>query len=108
MEKHFESFLQDCLDRGHTQIKLVPRFHESTGKIAFYAIGQCGPVSSETFEAVVAGDFIGTAEEVAGLVEYDPRAIAVMDLSDSELEDIALSEAGVADTGAAMDAEEVE
>jgi len=57
MEKHFESFLQDCMDQGHTQVKLVPRIDDN-GKVAFYAVGQCGRVSSETFEAVVEGKHV--------------------------------------------------
>jgi hypothetical protein len=99
MEKHFESFLQDCLDWGHTQVKLVLRVNEH-GKIAFYAVGQCGPTSGETFEAVVEGKHVRRVYDI-------PRAaIAVRDFTEDELDDIALSEASVADVGAALDAED--
>jgi len=63
MENHFESFLRDCMDQGHTQVKLVPRIDDN-GKVAFYAVGQCGPVSSETFEAVVAGKHVRRVVDV--------------------------------------------
>ena len=62
----FEDFLRGCLDSGHTQVRLVPRYTED-GSVAFYAHGQCGPTSGETFKCWVAGDYLGTEEEVAGL-----------------------------------------
>ena len=77
----FEDFLRDCADQGHTQIKLVSRSHEPTGRVAFYAVGQCGPVSSETFEAVVEGTHVCRVVDVP----VECEAIAVEDLSD-ELE----------------------
>ena len=99
----FEDFLKVVLMHGHTQVKMVPRVREDGG-IAFYACGQGGPVSSETFDGVVVEDGIINMEQPVEQVE--PEAIAVEDLSEEELDDIALSEAGVADTGAAMDAED--
>ena len=64
MIEHFESFLKDCMDQGHTQVKLVPRIDDN-GKVAFYAVGQCGPNSGETFDASVGGNVISGDEEVA-------------------------------------------
>ncbi len=85
MEKHFESFLQDCMDLGHTQVKLVPRIDEH-GKVTFYAVGQCGPASGETFNAVVEGKHVRRAMDVP--VDAEVEAIAVEDLSDEEIKAI--------------------
>jgi len=76
MEKHFESFLAGCLSQGHTRIMLVPRI-DIHGKVAFYAIGQCGPTSSETFEAVVEGKHVRRMMDIPDTEDF------------SELEDIA-------------------
>jgi hypothetical protein len=65
MEKHFESFLADCLSQGHTQVKLVPRL-DVHGKIAFYAVGQGGPTSGETFDAVVEGKHVRRVVDIPG------------------------------------------
>ena len=68
MEKHFESFLMDCMDQGHTQVKLVLRI-DANGKVAFYAVGQCGAASSETFEAVVEGKHVRRVVDIPAEVE---------------------------------------
>jgi len=96
----FEAFLRDCLDNGHTQVRLVPRISDPAG-VTFYAHGQCGLESSEMFEGSVYGNDIGVIEE--------PEAIPVERevLADEELDDLAFSETGVADVGAVLDAEEV-
>ena len=54
----FEHFLKVCMDQGHTQVKLVPRWDGADG-VAFYAVGQCGPNSSKTFDGSIQGDSIG-------------------------------------------------
>ncbi len=61
----FEDFLTDCMDQGHTQVKLVPRIN-AHGSVAFYAVGQCGPISGETFDAVmVDGEIINMTQPEA-------------------------------------------
>lgn len=59
--KHFEEFLTNCMGLGHTQVKLVPRIDEH-GKVAFYAVGQGGPVSGDTFDAIVEGKHVRRVE----------------------------------------------
>jgi hypothetical protein len=70
----FEDFLRGCLDHGHTQVKLVPRM-AADGSVAFYACGQCGPHSSDTFDGSVGGNEIGGPEEaeVAELAPVEPE-----------------------------------
>ena len=80
---NFEEFLKDCLDRGATQVRLVPRSNDN-GAVAFYAHPQ--GVSGDTFDGVAVEDTI---------VNMKQQAIAVKDLSDEELDNIASSEAGL-------------
>ena len=79
---HFENFLKGCLHLGQTQVKLVPRINEH-GKVEFYAVGQCGPASGDTFNGVVEGKHVRwlddePAEEEEGeddlLTELERRA----------------------------------
>jgi len=68
----FEDFLRSCLNQGHSQVKLVPRI-DADGKVAFYAVGQCGIASSETFDSSVGGNIIRGPEEVAEATPFvDP------------------------------------
>ena len=78
----FESFLRECLDHGHTQIKLVPRRDENyDGAVYFYATGQCGSETCEDFNGSVEGDDICGPEITGGppaaedlLTELEQRA----------------------------------
>jgi len=73
----FEAFLRDCLDHGHTQVKLVPRYVED-GSVAFYAVGQCGPQSGETFDAVVVNDeIINMTQPERDLTDEETAIVAV-------------------------------
>lgn len=56
----FEDFLTDCLARGASQVRLVPRIRDDGG-IAFYAHPQ--GVDGDTFDGVVAGDTIINMEQ---------------------------------------------
>lgn len=71
----FEEFLRDCIDHGHTQVKLVPRYGEHD-VVYFYATGQCGSESCKDFEGSAEGDIIAGPEEIAvdGLTELEQRA----------------------------------
>lgn len=80
MEKHFESFLKGCMDQGHTQVKLVMCL-DANGKVAFYAVGQCGPASSETFEAVVEGKHVRRVVDVPVSVELEVEEFSPEELA---------------------------
>ncbi len=99
MVEHFEAFLATCMDQGHTQVKLVPRIDDH-GKVAFYAVGQCGPASGETFEAVVSGKHVRRMVDMEPMPVMDEAAhvgysapvaeiLTVGDLSDAEIAEIA-------------------
>ena len=90
---NFEDFLTDCLDRGANQVRLVPRFNEETGKIAFYAHAQNVSESGETFEGEVSGKHVRRLINDPVSVPTPPKpwpepADAV--LSDTEAEDDAV------------------
>lgn len=74
----FEDFLRSSLDHGHTQIKLVPRY-AADGSVAFYACGQGGPISGETFDGSVGGNSIGGPEEVAEVYATVEEVDALME-----------------------------
>jgi len=72
----FEDFLVECLELGHTQVKLVPQYDED-GSVQFYAVGQCGPTSGGTFYGrAVDGDFINPDSLAYDKEEeYDPEEV---------------------------------
>ena len=69
----FEDFLTDCLARGASQVRLVPRIRDD-GEIAFYAHPQ--GADGDTFDGVAVGDgIINMAQPEAPLV---PEPMPVM------------------------------
>ena len=103
----FEDFLTDCVARGASQVRLVPRVRgedEQEG-IAFYAHPQ--GVDGDTFDGIAVGDTIFNmkqpepmAEPVEGtnepVFEKEPEVLAVVELSDEEIAAIAGTEAPAA------------
>ena len=85
----FEDFLKDCLDKGASQVRLVPRISDN-GAVAFYAHPQ--GVDGDTFDGVaVENAIVNMVQPVDDEVE----------MTDEEL-----SEASVEDTGAVLDTED--
>lgn len=84
----FEDFLRDCMDNGHTQVRLVPRYSDEGNLVCFYAHGQCGIGASQTFESTVSGNVIAGPEQVAGpapVAGWDDPAPAPADASEDDL-----------------------
>lgn len=63
MEKHFESFLRNCVKQGHTSVKLVS-WVDDYNRVTFYAHGLGGSAPVEPFKAVVEGQHVRRIADV--------------------------------------------
>ncbi len=61
----FEDFLRDCLNDCNTKVVLTPRICKH-GKVHFFAFAEGGPISSDTFKAVVEGKHVRRVGETDG------------------------------------------
>lgn len=85
--KTFEDFLRDCLDRGDTVVRLGLRYDEHMG-LRFYAHGQGGSTSGETFNGMASREGVFNMEQPSNEAAID-RALVDAEADEEENLDIA-------------------